>query len=70
MNTSQSFEISYFSGCSMGKGGQSITSVAAKTHLTPTALMVFNGLKKSALKQDMTLHLPEIKQVVVSPGKT
>jgi hypothetical protein len=50
--------------------GQSISGIAAKAHLTPTALMVFNGLKESTLKQNMTLHFPEIKQVVTSPGKT
>jgi hypothetical protein len=54
----------------MGKGGQSLTSIAAKAHVTPTTLMVFNGLKASHLKPNMTLHFPEIQQVVASPGKT
>jgi hypothetical protein len=50
--------------------GQSLASIAIKAHVTPTALMVFNGLKESTLRPNMTLHFSEIKQVVASPGKT
>lgn len=46
--------------------GQFITSIAEKTHVSPTALMVLNGLKGSALKPDMTLLIPQIKLMAVA----
>ena len=49
--------------------GQSLASIAAKVHMTPTALLVFNGLPGPTLRPNMTLNIPKIKQVVAQPDK-
>lgn len=50
--------------------GQSPASIAAKVHMTPRALMVFNGLPGPTLRPNMTLNIPKIKMIAASADKT